>query len=119
MAADVASAASDQNLEFQIEYLGSSVKFFANARYRKCCLVLFDCQVFAHDIQAACSFIDFDETIPSIVKSSPTVIISDMIALFLWIVADPPWHSDAVGVRLHHQRPSLRASVDTALAKIA
>ena len=23
----------------------------------------------------------------------------------LWILADPPWHSDAVGGRSHHQRP--------------
>jgi hypothetical protein len=39
MAADIASAASNQNLEFQIEYLDSSVKFLANARHCKCCLV--------------------------------------------------------------------------------
>ena len=25
----------------------------------------------------------------------------------LWIVADPPWHIDAVGGRLHHQSPIL------------
>jgi len=24
----------------------------------------------------------------------------------LWIVADPPWHIDAVGGRSHHQRPA-------------
>ncbi|MEW9920457.1 hypothetical protein AB2B41_12645 [Marimonas sp. MJW-29] len=29
--------------------------------------------------------------------SSPTEIISDMTVLLLWIIADPPWHIDAVG----------------------
>jgi len=25
----------------------------------------------------------------------------------LWIIADPPWHTDADGGRSHHQRPSM------------
>jgi hypothetical protein len=34
----------------------------------------------------------------------------------LWTLADPPWHSDAVGGRSHHQRQSTQAFAHTAPA---